>query len=695
MAAVGVGVSTSFTSCSDDDYSISETQVVKSITTGNATVTAISAVTTGNVQDLSGLASSSYQVGTVYGTSADLEATGNKQTGSIDADGNVSTTINGLVDGATYYYTTYVTLQGKVTIYSEDVKSFVATDADVATAAATQLSSCKAKLNGQLTGADEDFAATTVGFLYSTDANVAEGIDLPVEAAATFEAEIAGLLPGTKYYYAAYSKVGDNYMLGNVQSFTTAEQQMEYVDLGLSTMWAKCNVGAENENELGALAGYGDQTFFNRVTSVDGYPSTDIVGSSADMLADMNIDGDSPMKSKMPTVDQVKELIAKTTQTRETVNGVEGVRFTAVNGNSIFLPMTGYRDGGEVVENGNAYYWTGNVSEINNDYAKTLSITAEGVASGLTKRAYGIAVRPVRDYATIKPVPGKCVVGDLENNGRIRIEIYNEYGSTKGNSAVDPNSVKFKHNMVVTFNISGIDGNMKEGAASYHVAGLEYSDPSWGPSYWSSLDMGKYEAAVTGDGTYSVWCETENANGAVVFCIDIKDLAADAIDPSLIKADVVEIKLDADTEQSVNTAPVSFQNKDGNGVDGRIEIYNEYGNGGSVAPQCYNAMKFNGMCCVDFTISGIDGNLKDGAAGNYKTELSYAAASWDPSYWGGNDFGAANVKGDGSYRVYTYLKGDCVGAVVWTIELYGLWQDLVDTDKVKVQVNSITVPNKL
>ena len=102
------------------------------------------------------------------------------------------------------------------------------------------------------------------------------------------------------------------------------------------------------------------------------------------------------------------------------------------------------------------------------------------------------------------------------------------------------------------------------------------------------------------------------------------------------------------------------------------------------------------------TVTGLDKSVLNGfslvgefvKAGDYKTELSFADASWDPSYWGGAPYGAANVTGDGSYQVYAYLPGLCEGAVVWTIELYGLWQDLVDPSKVEVTVNSITIPGK-
>ncbi len=72
--------------------------------------------------------------------------------------------------------------------------------------------------------------------------------------------------------------------------------------------------------------------------------SHDIAGSNDDLIFNLDLDGDSPMKSLTPTHAQITELVNNTTQQWTTVNGVEGVRFTALNGNSIFLlPVTGYR----------------------------------------------------------------------------------------------------------------------------------------------------------------------------------------------------------------------------------------------------------------------------------------------------------------------------------------------------------------
>ena len=355
------------TSCSsDDDYTIQTASIITEITTGDAAVTAISATTYGTIHDLSSMASSRYQVGTVYGTSNDPTKGGTKQSGSIDENGNVTTTLSGLKEGTTYYYATYVTLQNALTKYGE-VKSFVATNANVATAAAEDISACKATLKGQAQGISDILGSTVVGFKYATsEADIENGEDLQLDVAETnFEFVAGGLLPATKYFYKAYIKVGNGCIFGNTQSFTTAAQEMEYVDLGLSVLWAKYNIGAESETEPGVLVGFGDQTFYNRSSSPGDYTPWNITATDEDFIYNLHIDGDSPMKSYIPSAAQMQELIEKTTQSVEEVNGVTGVRFTAANGNSIFLPYTGYRVGKDLKEDPTGYYWTSTVSDVN------------------------------------------------------------------------------------------------------------------------------------------------------------------------------------------------------------------------------------------------------------------------------------------------------------------------------------------
>lgn len=683
------------TACSDDDdnYSVSTMPMVTEISTGDAIVTAVSAeITNGVVKDLSAASSGSYEVGVVYSTTSDPTEDGMRAVGSYRND-TVSTTITGLSTGTTYYYATYVCLQERVYKYGE-VKQFTATQATATTGEASDVSYTKANLAADFAGLD-GMATVEKGIKVGLSDDVAklmDGLDYQVGA-------VGNLLPGTTYYYMPFAKVGNGYVVGEVRSFTTKKQEMEYVDLGLSVLWARYNIGAEQEQEIGTLFGYGDRTGVQYSKDLNEYPSQDIADTELDITNDIEIDGSSPMLSAMPTLQQVKELIAKTTKKVETLDGVKGIRFTAANGNSIFLPYTGYRNGKEIIDDGKGFYWTGTASPVNTDYANTLTFDDNGIVkNGNSLRSYGLALRTVRPYAELKPTEtGKLAIGDLEGNGNIRIEIYNEYGATKGNSVIDPGAVKFNQNMVVTFKLAGLNDNYKDGAAKNNIAGLKYAAASWDPSHWSSLDGDRYDANVTGDGIYTVWMETggTSADGAVVFCVDIKNLAAELIDPSKVTAELVSIKLDADVAQAANQDIVEFNNKDGNGVDGRIEIYNEYGNSGSAANGFYNSsLNFTGSQIINFTISGIDGNLKDDASKSYRTELNYADQDWDPSYWGGSAFGRAMVTGDGTYEVFATLNDECSGAVVWTIDLYDLWKDLLDPSKVSVTINSITTPCK-
>lgn len=54
---------------------------------------------------------------------------------------------------------------------------------------------------------------------------------------------------------------------------------------------------------------------------------------------------------RMPTMAEFEELLNNTTKTYETISGIKGVRFTANNGNSIFLPF-----GGSIVDTSRSSY---------------------------------------------------------------------------------------------------------------------------------------------------------------------------------------------------------------------------------------------------------------------------------------------------------------------------------------------------
>lgn len=391
LLATGVA----FTACSDDDnYSISSTPVITGVSTGDAVLTATTAyIPDGTVTSLKSANAASYEVGVVYSTSEDPTAGGTKVTGSWSND-TIKTHISNLTTGKKYYYASYVLLQNRVYKYG-DVKSFTATQIVAANNNATDVSYTKATFSPSFSGLDGVVGAVTgMKIGRSSDAStLLQGRDYTAGT-------ISGLLPGTTYYYMPYVKVGDGYVLGEVKSLTTKTQTMKYVDLGLSVMWAECNLGAETAEGTGTYFGYGDQTGELFSTELADYPSEDIADTEFDVTNGISIDGTSTMLSAMPTLSQVQELISGTTQTTETVNGVKGVRFTASNGNSIFLPCTGVRNGKTVggdISIGS--YWTGSISSVNNGYANTLTFNANGnAAEGSMLRYCGLPVRTVRAY---------------------------------------------------------------------------------------------------------------------------------------------------------------------------------------------------------------------------------------------------------------------------------------------------------
>ena len=132
-----------------------------------------------------------------------------------------------------------------------------------------------------------------------------------------------------------------------------------YVDLGLpsGTLWAKCNVGAETETGYGDFYQYGRGSDDYSVTSGQSeYSGTEIpLAASADTATQV-----WGGQWHMPTKAQFEELSANTTFTWETNfngSGVNGGKFTAQNGNYIFLPAAGTSKS-TAHKNAFGYYWS-------------------------------------------------------------------------------------------------------------------------------------------------------------------------------------------------------------------------------------------------------------------------------------------------------------------------------------------------
>ena len=146
---------------------------------------------------------------------------------------------------------------------------------------------------------------------------------------------------------------------------------VEAVDLGLSVKWANMNVGAKKDSGFGTYFAWGetkpkDYYSWNTYSLSKGdskfltkYSTTDRRAqlTPSDDAAHVNWGG----KWRMPTADEYEELIDPANCTWEwiTKDGVNGYKVTSKKtGNSIFLPITGFRFYGDIVFRGiNGIYW--------------------------------------------------------------------------------------------------------------------------------------------------------------------------------------------------------------------------------------------------------------------------------------------------------------------------------------------------
>ena len=215
------------------------------------------------------------------------------------------------------------------------------------------------------------------------------------------------------------------------------------VDLGLpsGTLWANMNVGATSVQDNGLYFAWGetvgytgdtsdgrlfdwasykwmtegqsDWKYINKYQTADGTTDAcwykfnwdtvdyEFIGDSLTVLlpeddaAHAYWGGDW----RMPTNDEIKELVNNTTYERITVGAVSGGKFTSrFNGNSIFLPAAGYRWDGELYDAGSGGdYWSSTLYESNPSSAYYLYFGSGSADWGNDgRRSYGRTVRPVR-----------------------------------------------------------------------------------------------------------------------------------------------------------------------------------------------------------------------------------------------------------------------------------------------------------
>ena len=158
----------------------------------------------------------------------------------------------------------------------------------------------------------------------------------------------------------------------------------EAVDLGLTsgTLWATTNVGADNPQDIGLFFAWGDTEGheledgylfswenykWGEVSGYDTYFTKYCSDSSrgkdgfTDGKAELDLEDDAAFVNwgsdwRMPSKQQLDELQNECTWTLTTLGDVQGYNVEGPNGNSIFLPATGWRLDDMLLDGG--AYWS-------------------------------------------------------------------------------------------------------------------------------------------------------------------------------------------------------------------------------------------------------------------------------------------------------------------------------------------------
>lgn len=191
----------------------------------------------------------------------------------------------------------------------------------------------------------------------------------------------------------------------NVQSNTDlfSGGVYESVDLGLpsGTLWARYNVGATKESDYGDLFAWGatEPYRLNGTTPIDN--TDNYARSYANKIQhDLYPNEDAATVHwgkgwKMPTKAQFDELLANTTDEWTAINGINGRKFTASNGNYIFFPAAGFVNGGSLDSRGSiGYFWSR--SFYSSSLAWILYFYSSVRDVRASSRSYGFSVRAVR-----------------------------------------------------------------------------------------------------------------------------------------------------------------------------------------------------------------------------------------------------------------------------------------------------------
>lgn len=334
---------------------------------------------------------------------------------------------------------------------------------------------------------------------------------------------IFGVTEGQCMIYASYGIYSDSCLV-TVLGF---EQEMEYVDLGLSVNWATCNIGASRPERVGLYYAWGETEVKSEYSS-DNYKYADSEGyltkycqnpsygvdGFVDELSVLELADDAAHVIwgddwRMPTYEEITELIENCDFEWYNDGEIQGYYVTSrVEGyqkSSIFIPYS--------EDMGASCFWTSSVAFRRSDYALLL---VDNTNRYTYPRWCGVPIRPV--------CPNENYVAptlELSSNElAVVVGKTSEISAFMNDSWIDPTNVTWisSDTTVATIDIYGIITAKAEGTTTITATYKDQSDncivtviEASSPTYvdlglsvkWATFNVGATAPFEIGD--YYAW----------------------------------------------------------------------------------------------------------------------------------------------------------------------------------------------
>ena len=234
-----------------------------------------------------------------------------------------------------------------------------------------------------------------------------------------FTAGSTGDFNGNVTFQSPALDAGQSVIPVHARALAEGFEEHPYVNLGLpsGTLWATCNIGAENPEDYGDYFAWGETVpkdyygwstykwcrggvnssgFIKYCTDSLGYNGFTDGKMELDLADDAATVNWGP-QWRMPSEVQLQELYDNCSVAWTQRNGVDGVQLTGPNGYKLFLPAAGQRIGvGRQYSGLSGILWSRTLHGEGTNNAVNLSFYSDDLYLYIDKRCYGFTIRPVR-----------------------------------------------------------------------------------------------------------------------------------------------------------------------------------------------------------------------------------------------------------------------------------------------------------